>query len=371
MVNSPEGTRTIPGGAEFHPQPKSPVIATKKISNRGHFILYSLSMNPNIPQKFAQVPLHRIDDNFSLTDFSLSPVPAVLISSIREIGVVHPVILAPLGDVFHIVCGHRRIQACNELKQTEIPARILGGGESQETLIKICLLENSSHRRYSDVEKSMILDRLRAAGTGEGAIIRKYMPLIGLERSKKLFLDFLATEKLPPGLKRILHDSNVPLRNFIVLLKWEDQSRNAAETLFSTLRPGINKWRGLLELADETAVRENRPPAEILTQAEILSLLDNKELSISEQYDRIFRLLFQRRYPTLAELKRKVLLTLDKLSLDDRIKIRTAENFENGEIKVELKFTTREQLISQVDQLSSASRSAAMEELIRIFQSLD
>lgn len=328
-------------------------------------------MNPDIPQKFASVPLHHIDEQFSLTNFSMGPVPASLISSIKEIGLIHPVTLASHGEIFHIVCGHRRIQACKELNASDICARILASGNNPETLIKINLLENNSHRNYSDIEKCAILHRLRTAGAGDDSIIRQYMPLIGLERSKKLFQDFLAAEKLPPELKQLLHHSNVPLRNFSVLLQWESESLTAAESVFSTLRPGINKWRDLLELIDETALKENRAPAEVLTHPDIRSILHNRELSISERYDGISRLLFQRRYPTLADLKRKVLLTLDKLGLDDGIKIRTAQHFENGEIRIELKFTTRDQLIAQVDQLNNASKTEAMEELIRIFQSMD
>ncbi len=43
------------------------------------------------------VPLEQIDKD-RLTDFSLGPVPDTRQHSIREIGVIHPVILLPTGD---------------------------------------------------------------------------------------------------------------------------------------------------------------------------------------------------------------------------------------------------------------------------------
>ena len=93
-----------------------------------------------------------------------------------------------------------------------------------------------------------------------------------------------------------------------------------------------------------------------------------RDIIYAAKYDNIFEILYRWRFPTLQGLKKKVWLALDKLDLDPKTKVRTSENFENGEIKVELAFKTRDELTIQLEQLFKASHSQAMQDLIRVFK---
>jgi ParB-like chromosome segregation protein Spo0J len=68
------------------------------------------------------IPLGDIGEG-ALTRFSLDPAPEALVQSIRELGITHPVLLAPKDKTYQIVCGHRRIE-CARLLQFE-PCRCL------------------------------------------------------------------------------------------------------------------------------------------------------------------------------------------------------------------------------------------------------
>ena len=72
----------------------------------------------------------------------------------------------------------------------------------------------------------------------------------------------------------------------------------------------------------------------------------------------------------LDGLRKKLCLALDKLDLDSKTKVRTADNFENGKIKIELVFKTEDELKAQIERLSKASQSQAMQDLIRVFNNL-
>ncbi len=317
--------------------------------------------------EFCRVPLNKIDREFCLTDFSLGSAPTSLEISIREIGMTHPLFLARNNESYRIVSGHRRFRIAAHLGFVDIPAQILATAD-EVIMLETNLIENSAHRQYSDVEKGLILIKLHQAGVSEDKMVNRFMPLLGLERSKKLYTDFFQVGALTPGLRMLLHEMNVPLRVFSVCFGWDAQSLGAVETLFGMLRPGVNKWRELLELVDETARRENVKVGELLSRPEIQTILEEEISPGHEKYDRVFQTVYQWRYPTLSDLKRRVLLGLDRLKLDDKIKVRTSENFENGEIKIEFKFTTQEELKRYVEQLSRASGSEQMAELIKVFE---
>jgi hypothetical protein len=237
-------------------------------------------------------------------------------------------------------------------------------------MLKRNLLENRSHRTYSDIEKGWIVHKLVQAKVSEAEIIKDYLPLLDMERSKKLFADLNQCAAFSERLSALLHCLNLPLRVFSILFRWNASDHAVAETLLDALRPGVNKCRELLELTDETAAKENTSPHAILNRKEIQTLLNNADLPINEKYEAIHKQLRLWRYPVLTDLQKQVYRAIDQLKLDGKIKLRTPENFESDQFKIELNFSSREELVKQVEQLFRVTDSEALDELIRIFKEL-
>jgi len=317
---------------------------------------------------FKSVPIKSIDVDDQLTNFSWGVPADSLQQSIEEVGVIHPVTLVPLGNGFRIVCGHKRIKIVSQLKIKEIPARILSPAPDEEAMLMLNLSENQFLHHYSDIEKGLILFKLSEARIPEIRIIEKYMPMLGLEKSKKLLDDYLSTNQLTTGLKTLLHELNVPVRIFSVLFNWNTESAMAAERFFSVLRPGVNKWRDLLEWIDEISTRDEITPLDLFELPELQSTLNQNDLAPNVRYDRIRQILHSRRYPILSDLRVRLARSLDALKLDDKTKVHVQDSFESDEIRIEMKFRTRDEFVNQLEKLVRASDSEALDELIRIFK---
>lgn len=320
-------------------------------------------------KQIQNIPLKEIGEE-ALTQFSLDPPPDPLVQSIKELGITHPVLLATKGKKYQIVCGHHRVECAHLLKLKTVPAFVLEELPAPVDMLKQNLLENRSHRTYSDIEKGWIVHKLAEAEVPEADIIKEYLPLLDLERSKKLLTDLNQCATFTESLNALLHCLNLPLRVFATLFRWDEESRRSAETLLDTLRPGVNKCRELLELADETAAKEETSPHEILSRREMQTPLKDADLPVNEKYDAVHKQLRLWRYPVLTDLQKQVYRAIDQLKLDGRIKLRTPENFENNQFKIELNFSSRDELIVQVEQLFRVTDSEALEELIRIFKDL-
>ena len=317
---------------------------------------------------FKSVSIETIDIDDHLTSFSFDIPPISLKQSIEEIGVIHPVTLVPLGKSFRIVCGHKRIKIVSQLKIKEIPARILSPAPDEEAMLMLNLSENQFLHQYSDIEKGLILSKLCKVKIPEIRIIEKYMPMLGLEKSKKLLDDYLSTNQLTTGLKTLLHEMNVPLRTFSVFFNWNAKSAMAAERFFSALRPGVNKWRDLLEWVEEISTRDEITPLDLFELPELQSVLNQNDLAPNVRYDRIRQILHSRRYPVLSDLRVRLARSLDALKLDDKTKVHVQDSFESDEIRIEMKFRTRDEFVNQLEKLVRASDSEALDELIRIFK---
>ena len=320
-------------------------------------------------KQIHDIPTEEIRED-TLTRFSMDPPPDALLQSINALGITHPVLLAPASKGYQIVCGHRRVECVRLLGFVSVPAFVLAEAPAPAALLKRNLIENRAHRTYSDIEKGGIVLKLAEAGIPEAEIIQDYLHLLGLERSKKLFVDLQRCATFSKSLSTLIHSLNVPLRVFSILFRWDADSRAAAESLLDTLRPGVNKCRELLELTDETAVKENTSPQAILSRQEIQSPLNNADLPINQKYDAIHQQLRLWRYPVLTDLQKQVYRAIDQLKLDGRIKLRTPENFESNQFKIELNFSSREELTAQVEQLFRATDAEALDELIRIFRDM-
>jgi hypothetical protein len=285
-------------------------------------------------KQIHDIPTEEIRED-TLTRFSMDPPPDALLQSINALGITHPVLLAPASKGYQIVCGHRRVECVRLLGFVSVPAFVLAEAPAPEALLKRNLIENRAHRTYSDIEKGGIVLKLAEAGIPEAEIIKDYLPLLDLERSKKLFVDLQKCASFSQSLKTLLHSLNLPLRVFSILFRWDEDSRAAAESLFGTLRP-----------------------------------LNNADLPINQKYDAIHQQLRLWRYPVLTDLQKQVYRAIDQLKLDGRIKLRTPENFESNQFKIELNFSSREELTAQVEQLFRATDAEALDELIRIFRDM-
>ncbi|MBN4078275.1 hypothetical protein JYT29_02985, partial [Nitrospina gracilis] len=230
------------------------------------------------------------------------------------------------------------------------------------------LKENFALRHYSDIEKGCILNKLIAEGIEEDTIIDLYMPLLELERSKKIFQDLILVDKIGSGLQKLLHRFNVPVKIFQVFFAWDNENQEAAEKFFAATRPGVNKWRDLLEITEEISRRDGISPIDIFSAPATIKTLEDKGLTPPQKYDRVHQALQQKRYPVLSDLKKQVLRALDEMKLDDKTRLKYDNAFESDEMKLELKFRDERELSQQVEKVFQALQSGSIEKLIKIIK---
>ena len=318
-------------------------------------------------KKLVSVPLSEIDLHDRLTDFSLNPngCPEKLLDSVKEVGIRHPISICSTNKPYKIISGHKRVQASIKAGLTSIPAFFF---PTMDGALVTNLKENYALRHYSDIEKGCILNKLISEGFEEDTIIDLYMPLLELERSKKIFQDLILVEKISSELQKLLHRSNVPVKVFQVFFAWDNENQEAAEKFFAATRPGVNKWRNLLELIEEISRRDGISPKDIFFAPATIETLKDKSLTPPQKYDRIHQALQQKRYPVLSDLKKQVLRALDEMKLDDKTRLKYDDAFESDEMKLELKFRDERELSQQVEKIFHALQSGAVNKVVKIIK---
>ena len=318
-------------------------------------------------KKLVSVPLSEIDLHDRLTDFSLNPngCPEKLLDSVKEVGIRHPISICSTNKPYKIISGHKRVQATIKAGLTSIPAFFV---PTMDDALVTNLKENFALRHYSDIEKGCILNKLISEGFEEDTIIDLYMPLLELERSKKIFQDLILVKNIGSELQKLLHRSNVPVKVFQVFFAWDNENQEAAEKFFPATRPGVNKWRDLLELIEEISRRDEISPKDIFFASAAIDTLKDKSLTPPQKYDRVHQALQQKRYPVLSDLKKQVLRALDEMKLDDKTRLKYDDAFESDEMKLELKFRDERELSQQVEKIFHALQSGAVNKVVKIIK---
>ncbi len=94
-------------------------------------------------------PRTRIDEN------KLSELTA----SVKEKGIIQPVVARQVGDEFELVAGERRLMAAKKLGLERIPAVIVGG-LSKEEMLELSLIENLQREDLNPIDAAKGYKRL-------------------------------------------------------------------------------------------------------------------------------------------------------------------------------------------------------------------
>lgn len=106
------------------------------------------SVVEQIETKMMRPSMFAIRDKLQKND----PDFDTLVTSIREHGLLQPILIRPFGHGFEIVAGHRRFKACRTLRWRFIPAKIRELSDKQA--YEIQLTENVSRKSMDPIEEA-------------------------------------------------------------------------------------------------------------------------------------------------------------------------------------------------------------------------
>jgi ParB family transcriptional regulator, chromosome partitioning protein len=145
-----------------------------------------------------------------------------LMDSIKEHGVIQPIIVSPLADGWQLIAGERRWRAVKELGQSTIPA-IVRDTDNQKRL-EVALVENLQRKDLNVLETATVYERLmsefnlspvevgRKVGKSRPVIVNT-IRILGVEEPVK---DAIKVGKISSGHARVL--AGLPPEDQLALL---------------------------------------------------------------------------------------------------------------------------------------------------------
>lgn len=242
-----------------------------------------------------------------------------LASSIREHGLLQPILIRPLDHGFELVAGHRRYQACKSLRWRFIPCKIREMSDKQA--YEIQLTENIQRKSMDPIEEAEAFRRYvmdfgwggvselaRKIGRSEEYVshrlqllklpdsIKEQIAQNRLNVSQAMELTTLSSSRQGEVVSQIVHD-NMTVREIremkMAIARIEGESEpgyepagapkpvKIAKKASLTLRVTLNRIDNLIEEVHSTVEPEQR--------AELVSMLMSMRMQVHSMIDEAIR----------------------------------------------------------------------------------
>lgn len=111
-------------------------------------------------KEIAEIPIGEIAPNpYQPRQVFDSAKLAELAESIKEQGMIQPIVVRPVNDSYEIIVGERRFRAVEKLGWNTIPSIILDSTDN-ETAMELALIENLQREDLNPVEEATAYNRL-------------------------------------------------------------------------------------------------------------------------------------------------------------------------------------------------------------------
>ncbi len=290
-------------------------------------------------------------------------IPA-LTQSIREFGLIQPLLVCFKNGAYQVLCGHRRLAACHELGYSSV-ACLLISEQPPLQLFKLAIYDNLSTRQLNPLEKAAIICKLLNYVPRE-KVICDYLPVLGLQPHYKILDKYLDIAKLEEKLKQAILCGRLHEEAAIQLIKWPASDQLTLADMFISIPLSVSSQQEVISNAWEISQREDVFPAEVLSAEEIVELLGDNSLSGPQKGCNLRRYLAKRRYPKYSLAQSNFKRHVNRLQLPQGTKLVPPANFETSKFRLECNFAALAQLNAQLSALSNTMQNESWQAILRL-----
>ena len=298
---------------------------------------------------------------------------ARLVTSLRAVGQLNPVILLESGARPIIVCGFRRIAALRHLGIRAVFARILTAEDCRTTHpLELALCDNLAHRKLSPLEQARAIVKLRdICGVTRERLIGEYLPLIGLPPRENALMTYLALHAARPELRRLFALDELTFASMERLVKLSENEQDRFAALMATVRLSASLQKKTLVLLDDLAVMNRESFTAPLEIPEIQEFLRDTKLSPFQKGEKLHGVLYRLRNPRVARAEAEFAAQRKRLGLPGAICLTPPPYFETAALRVEFEAASPEKFRELAAALQKAADSSEFEKLFLNFQGND
>lgn len=217
----PYPLKSAPLADEAAPEPVLPTSGDVAVSDAHASSESSVSYKQNIGEAFM-VPIGSIVPNPHQPRIQFSEEKLLeLAQSIREHGILQPLIVTRIGETYELIAGERRLQAAKIVGLAEVPVVVRKAEEQQK--FEFAIIENIQRHDLNPIEEARAYDRLSKEFQLSQEDIAKKMG-----RSRSAIANTLRLLQLPVEIQRAVATDKISEGHAKALLSIENSEKQRA-----------------------------------------------------------------------------------------------------------------------------------------------
>jgi ParB family chromosome partitioning protein len=177
-----------------------------------------------------------------------------LVASIREKGILEPILVRPAGSRFQIIAGERRFRAALEVGLAEIPCVVREASDAET--MEIALIENLQRKDLSPFEEA---DGLKTLADTYGYTHEKMAERIGKSRSS--LTETLSLTAMPEDVRELCRLADISSKSLLLQIVRQSDPRKMVAMIEQLQREGATRQaaRRLAHEAKPRSAAKARP----------------------------------------------------------------------------------------------------------------
>lgn len=276
----------------------------------------------------------------------------VLCESIQRTGVLNPPLVSRNEKgKWDVVCGYRRISALKALGKDKVFCKDVGAvlPLPLERLLAN-LYDNVATRKFNNVEKAMVLERLLKYLPRE-QVLSAFMPLLSLPCHQGTLELYLKLAALEENIRQATAKEDISMSTLKALVEVDEDSRKFLFSILSLLRLNFNQQVKFIEYINDIVLREGIPAADVFSGRSFLEILENPKTNTPQKAAAVLDLLRTRRYPRLASAQRAVQNRVAALRLPPGVVLHYDPSLEAPKYRLEIFFKNGKELVRLISRL--------------------
>jgi ParB family chromosome partitioning protein len=175
-----------------------------------------------------------------------------LVASVREKGILEPILVRPVGSRFQIIAGERRFRAAIEAGLAEIPC-IVRDSSDAETM-EIALIENLQRKDLSAFEEA---DGLKTLAESYGYTHEKMAERLG--KSRTSITETLSLTAMPEEVRERCRRADIHAKSLLLQIVRQSETAKMVAMLERLQREGTPTRHDARRIAKESKKTRGRP----------------------------------------------------------------------------------------------------------------
>ena len=291
-----------------------------------------------------------------------------LAHSIRQTGLINPLIVRPLNNKFIIISGFNRVRALiNNNRVYNNEPKLLVYKTKVDTTDCQCLIKSIAVLAFKRplTHAELIISTRRLYHFWDKKEIAKKSPgIFNRELNARFVEDLLAIGALPDPTLELIHSGNLSFKSAKRIASYEKETIKVFINTFSKIKASSNKQLEIILHIMEIAARDSIKPIDLYKKQEIQAILfdENKEPGMKTKELRTW--LFEQRFPTIFKKHKDVREKITSIKLGNKIKFLPPQNFESQDYTLSFTAKNYNEFVTNVQKLYDAIENKELKEIL-------